>query len=46
MDHVIEGLRNVSEDDVMSGSPCIEGTRIPAEKIILNLKAGDYWSAL
>jgi len=40
MDHVIERLKVVSEDDVMSGDPCIEGTRIPAEKIILNLKAG------
>lgn len=30
----------VADPNVMSGDPCIEGTRIPAETIILNLKSG------
>ena len=30
----------VVDPDVMSGSPCIEGTRILAETIIVNLRAG------
>jgi uncharacterized protein (DUF433 family) len=30
----------VSDPDVMSGDPCIEGTRIPVETIIINLRHG------
>jgi uncharacterized protein (DUF433 family) len=37
---VIERVKVVSDENVMSGDPCIEGTRIPAETIIINLKAG------
>lgn len=30
----------VIDQDVMSGDPCIEGTRIPAETVIANLRRG------
>ena len=40
MDRVLERVKIVSDPDVMGGEPCIQGTRIPAEKIIINLKAG------
>jgi uncharacterized protein (DUF433 family) len=40
MDHVVEHVKVVSDDEIMSGDPCIQGTRIPAETVILNLKAG------
>nr|WP_294553260.1 DUF433 domain-containing protein [uncultured Rhodopila sp.] len=30
----------VLDPEVMSGDPCIAGTRIPAETIIANLRAG------
>ena len=30
----------VSNPNVMSGDPCIQGTRIPAETVIINLRAG------
>jgi uncharacterized protein (DUF433 family) len=30
-----------TDPDVMSGSPCIEGTRVLAESIIINLRAGN-----
>jgi uncharacterized protein (DUF433 family) len=33
-------VRVVMDKDVMSGDPCIEGTRITAETIVLNLRAG------
>ena len=37
---VTERVKVISDPEIMSGDPCVEGTRIPAEKIILNLKAG------
>jgi uncharacterized protein (DUF433 family) len=40
MPNVLERVKIVSDDDVMSGDLCIEGTRIPVETIIMNLKAG------
>lgn len=40
MNQVRERIKIVSADDVMGGDPCVEGTRLPAETIILNLKAG------
>ena len=30
----------VVDPEVMSGVPCIQGTRIPAETVIVNLQAG------
>lgn len=35
-----DGVRVVSDPDIMSGEPCIEGTRVPVESVILKLKAG------
>ncbi len=40
MPHVMERVKVVSDAEVLRGDPCIEGMRIPAETIILNLKAG------
>ena len=40
MSVVIDRVRVISENGVMSGEPCIEGTRIPAETIVLNLQSG------
>jgi len=37
---VTERVKVISDPEIMSGDPCVEGTRIPAESIILNLKAG------
>ena len=30
----------VVDQQVMSGEPCFEGTRIPVETVVLNLRAG------
>lgn len=40
MERVLERVEVVRDPDVMSGDPCIAGTRIPVETVILNLKAG------
>jgi uncharacterized protein (DUF433 family) len=40
MVNVLDRVKVVSDEEVMSGDPCIEGTRIPVETILLNLKAG------
>ena len=40
MPSVMERVKIVADDEVMSGDPCIEGTRIAAETIVMNLKAG------
>ena len=37
---VTERVKVISDPEIMSGDPCVEGTLIPAESIILNLKAG------
>jgi len=36
----------VSDPNVMSGDPCIWGTRIPAETVIVNLRAGHTLEAI
>jgi len=38
--NVIARVKIVADAEVMSGDPCIEGTRIAAETIVMNLKAG------
>ncbi|MGU3559783.1 DUF433 domain-containing protein [Methylobacterium radiotolerans] len=35
-----ERVEIVSDENIMSGDPCVAGTRIPAETIVANLKAG------
>ena len=40
MGHVVDRVNVVVDPEVMSGDPCIEGTRIPVETVVLNLKAG------
>lgn len=40
MSSTVKRVRVVSDPEIMSGDPCIEGTRIPVESIIANLKAG------
>jgi len=40
MSPILERVKVVSAANVMSGDPCIEGARIPAETIIINLRAG------
>jgi uncharacterized protein (DUF433 family) len=40
MVNVLDRVKVVSDEEVMSGDPCIEGTRIPVETILLNLRAG------
>jgi uncharacterized protein (DUF433 family) len=37
---VLDRVKVVSDEEVMSGDPCIEGTRIPVETVLLNLRAG------
>jgi uncharacterized protein (DUF433 family) len=40
MVNVLDRVKVVSDEEVMSGEPCIEGTRIPVETVLLNLRAG------
>ena len=40
MNVIIEKVRVVCDEEIMGGDPCIEGTRVPVESVILNLKAG------
>jgi len=40
MPNVIERVDIVADYEVMSGDPCIEGTRIAAQTIAINLKTG------
>jgi len=36
----LDRVNVVSDEEVMSGDPCIAGTRIPVETVVLNLRAG------
>ena len=40
MVNVLDRVKVVLDEEVMSGDPCIEGTRIPVETVLLNLRAG------
>jgi uncharacterized protein (DUF433 family) len=43
---VIDRVRIVVDGEVMGGEPCVEGTRIPVETIIVNLRAGHSLSRI